>query len=236
MAKTLLDIVQAVAGELLLTVPPAVLASQDRTVKQILALTLAACDELVGMHDWQQLQKTYAFDTEVGVDQYAPPPDYQRYISDTAWDTSNNWVLGGPSTPQNWNASNYGTVYTGPYAKFRLRQNKITLLPVPQSVRTIAIDYISNFYVVDVNTGLTKRVFDNDSDTTLFDDRLLINFVKLKWLQNKGFDTLSVLQDYNSSLEVARGTDTPSASLFMSSSSFDGLIGAHNVPDGNYGA
>jgi len=56
--KTLLQIVQQVAGELSLPVPTAVLSSSNGQTQQLKALVVAACDELCDMHDWHALVST----------------------------------------------------------------------------------------------------------------------------------------------------------------------------------
>lgn len=235
MAKTLLQIVQSVTQELLLNSPNSVLSNTDKTVKQFNALVVAACDELLDMYDWQQLTVKQTITTVPSVALYPIPADYQRYVSDTAWDKSNAWPMAGSFNPQDWQTLTSGIVQTGPYTDYRLNLNKIELLPTPQGALDLSIVYISNYYVINGVTGLPQPTFQNDSDTTLFQDRLLINFTKLKWLQTKGFDTTAATQDFNSSLAMAKGSNVPSPSLMMAPTFNDYLVGVLNVPDGNYG-
>lgn len=64
MAKSMLALVQAVAGELGLNVPGTVAGNPTSDVVQLLALMNAAGDELSRMYDWQQLAKEYRFNTQ----------------------------------------------------------------------------------------------------------------------------------------------------------------------------
>jgi len=60
---TLLTSIQDVCDELGIVKPTAVVTSQDRQIIQLLALANRAGDELMRLHDWQQLQKEHRFYT-----------------------------------------------------------------------------------------------------------------------------------------------------------------------------
>ena len=229
--KSLLQIIQAVTGELNLSVPQTVLSNTTKTVVQLKALTIAACDELLEMEDWQQLLNIHSFNTVAATATYELPSDYVRYVSNTGWDTTNNFPISGHENPQNWAVLSNGFNVSGPYTRYRVVGDLIELLPVPTGISTINLDYISSKYVVDGVTSAKKLEFTLDADTTLFNYRLVINFVKLKFWQIKGFDTSAAVQDFNNSLEVARGTNVPAPNLILSGRYSDGLLSIFNTPD-----
>lgn len=232
MAKTILEIAQAITAELQLPIPSVALSSTDLTVKQMIALVTAACDELADGFDWQQLLSTHIWTTSNGVDLYSLPVDYLRVLSDTTWDRTNRWPMVGGMTPQSFQNLQSGTIAVAPYTRFRIAGDRVQVLPVPGSTtQTMALNYISNKYVIASN-GTRKGAFTADSDTTVFKDRLLINFTKLKIMQVKGFDTSTVAADYNTSYAAATGQDNPSAGLQMFPSRRS-LFGV-NVPEGNW--
>lgn len=228
MVKTLLEIVRAVASELALPVPTAVLSSQDATVNQLRALTVAACDELADMHDWQRLIKTASITTQGGVSQYNLPADYLRVLSNTTWDRTNTRALVGDIAPSSWSSLNNAT--PGAATRFRIVGNKLTFFPAPGSTpTTVTLDYITRNYAWDVGLGSLKAEFTLDSDLTVYHDRLLINFVKLKFLQEQGMNTMSATENFNASLSSARATDVPAPTISMGPGSGEPLLGADNL-------
>lgn len=234
MAKTLLQLVRAVSEELQLPAPNAVLSSQDLTVKQLRAFVEAACAELAEAYDWQALLRTHTFTTVPAQSTYALPTDFLRQLSNTAWDRSAAWPMQGNDNPQLFQALQSGITTVGPYSRFRIAGNLFELLPVPQSAINLAFNYISSSYALDGTTGAPKVEFTTDSDTTVFRDRLVINFTKLKWLQSKGFDTTTATQDFNTSYTAATGQDVPASRLMMGAPHDTYLLSGANVKDGSW--
>lgn len=235
--KTLLEIVQAVTGELALPTPTAVLSSQDLTIVQLRALVLASGEELVQHTDWQRLLYVHTFNTVNGQAEYAFPSDVKRIASATAWDRTNQWPLRGAKDPVAWERLVSGSVASPPTTHFRLKQNKIELYPVPGTTPiTIGFEYYSSNFILDGTTNLPKDDFTLDSDYPVFDGRLMVCLTKLKWLETKGFDTRAAAQDYNAALASALGGDTPSAPLSLVGSTGQHLIDANNVADGSWSA
>lgn len=233
MAKTILEITQAVTAELQLPVPTVALTSDDLTVKQLIAIIKAACDELVDDFDWQQLLTTHIITTSAGQDLYSLPADVQRVISDTSWDRTNRWPLSGSLNPQEFQTLQSGITVVAPHTRFRVIGDRVQVLPVPGATpQTFALNYITRNYVIDA-MGARKGDFTADSDRVVFRDRLIINFAKLKLLQTKGFDTSAAAADFNNSYAAAVGGDVPVGGLQMTHSM------AHmphsNVPEGNWG-
>lgn len=64
MSSTMLQLVQAAAGEMGLAVPSLVVGSSDAQVNQYLALLNAAGNELARQHPWQAMNKAYIFTVE----------------------------------------------------------------------------------------------------------------------------------------------------------------------------
>ncbi len=234
MAKTLLQIVQAVTEELQLPSPTVVLSSADLTVKQTKALVEAACDELAEGFDWQALLKTHTFSTVQGQSLYNLPADYLRLLSNTSWDRTNAWPVQGSDNTQLWQNLQSGITTVGPYSRFRIIGDQFELIPTPQSVGTMAFNYISSHYVIDGNLGTRKASFTRDDDKVVFRDRLVINFAKLKILQVKGFDTTAAVQDFNTTYLAATGQDVPTSSLMMGTRRDAYLLSPENVRDGSW--
>jgi hypothetical protein len=236
MAKSLIQIVQAVTGELLLNSPNAVLTSTDQNVQQLKALVIAACDELADGYDWNQLLKEHTITTTAGVSLYNVPSDYLRFPSNSQWNQSLNEPIFGNTSTSVWRALKSGIGIVGPHSMFRMIGGQVEVMPTPQSVQTYKFDYFSNAYVIDGASGVRKQEFTLDSDKTVFHDRLIINLTKLKFLQTKGFDTRAAATDFNLTMSAVVGADVPSPAIVMGSALNRGLLSSANMPDSIQGA
>jgi hypothetical protein len=74
-------------------------------------------------------------------------------------------------------------------------------------------------------------------DTLQFDESLLTAKLKLLWLKAKGFDWVSVEDEYKTALEATKGNDTvaPTLTLGGSGIGFDPLLSGHNIPITGFG-
>lgn len=234
MAYTLLDTIQTVTNELSLPQPSVVVTSFDLTTKQLLALAQASVEELVEMFDWQALLKTHTFQTVPAQTLYDLPTDFNRLVGNTVWDRGVAFPISGSHNPQTFQSLQSGIFKQGPYYRFRIIGDKFELLPTPESVTTVAFNYISG-HAIKSAQSVAKERFTADDDKTIFRNRLLINFIKLKLLQVKGFDTSVAMQDFNTSYNAAIGQDVPSGALLMAQSTVSPLMNDANIPDGNWG-
>lgn len=207
MSKTLLDSIRAVTGELGFIQPSVVTSSQELTTIQLKYLCIAAGDELLDAHDWQALCKVHTITTD-GNTSYPLPSDYHRMVNMTAWNSTSQSTIDGSSNNAMWNEYTKNNVGT----RFRIVGNRFTI-PVATTGEVISFLYISKNYIIDGTNGLPKAEFSLDSDSTIYHARLLINFLKLKFLQSKNLDTRGAVEDFNAALQAAIGTDTPSPVL-----------------------
>lgn len=236
MHKTVIQLISQVAAELNLPVPTTVVTSQDQNVKKLFAFLVAVCDDLLAEHSWQDFQFRHTVTTANGVEDYDFPTDIHRFISGTFFDEGNRWPWQGPLTPGQWEWLKTGYGIVGPYERFRIWQDKISFLPVPTGVTTFVCEYISNTYAQDGSTGLRKSEFTQDSDICLFDHRMVVYGIKLKFLASISQDTTAALVDYNRALEFAKSQDTPGPRLSLNGyQSWGRLIDNANLADGSWG-
>jgi hypothetical protein len=85
-------------------------------------------------------------------------------------------------------------------------------------------------------SGDVKNSFTQDSDTTVFDDRIMVLYTKLKYFQIKSFDTTALTQDYQRYLSIAKANDKGSPNLSFAPYPTKVLIGWANIPDTGYGS
>ncbi|MCA1859311.1 hypothetical protein LE191_04200 [Janthinobacterium sp. HSC-3S05] len=229
MVKTLLNVIQQVSRELAQPVPSAVLSDQTASTQQLLALTIASCDELSDMHDWQRLRKTATVTSVNGTAEYALPADFLRMVPNTQWDRTNTRALAGGLSPSSWAGLNQTSL--GVQTNFRMMGNKLMLFPTPGSTPvSITYEYISRFYVQPTGSTLMQAEFNQDSDGTVFHDRLLINFVKLKFMQEQGMNTYATTENFNTSLASAKSTDTPAPVISLNGGPSSHFLDASNIP------
>ncbi len=234
--KSIISLIQSVAAELNLPTPVTVLSNQDQNVQKMLYLARAVCDDLIAEYDWQGLQTRYTFTTVNGQESYTLPTSMERYISGTFFDQNSRWPLQGPKTPVEWEWIKASNFVAAPFTQFRVFGNAIHLAPTPgTSTYTFNLEYISNVYVNDGNSGLPKADFTQDSDICSFDHRVVIYGIKLKWRESIGQDTTAVLADYKRALEYSKGSDAPAQALSLDGHSGYRTLSTANYPESNWG-
>jgi hypothetical protein len=237
--STVLEIVQQAFDELgLYPTPQNAVGNADLLVRQITSLYTAVGQTLVKRRVWRALLSQLNFTGVAGQAVYTLPLDYDRPISQTEWDQTNHWPLMGPMTPQQMQTLQSGIISLGPRIKFRLIGNKLEMFPTPNTGQLFVFNYVSKGWVLEDNNGaiirLTKPAL--DTDVAIFDDRLMIAGVKLRFYQAKGFDTSTYAQDFQVLLDDAVAQDSGAQKLNLAQSPSTYLINTTNVPDGNWTA
>jgi hypothetical protein len=188
----------------------------------VITLSLAATGSFSG--------STYTF-TKV---KYALPSDYDRMVERTMWDKSRRWQLVGPQTAQQWQWLKSGWISTGPRIRFRIMGGYFQVYPGVAANEVLGYEYHSTNWVTAAS-GSGKNLFSLDTDTCIFNDRLMIVGLKLKYFQVKGFDTTAFSQEYDAELSRAKAMDSPQDTLSMCPRPLSVLIDATNIPDSGYG-
>ncbi len=137
-------------------------------------------------------------------DTYILPPDFHHYIGDTWWDRTNRWKLIGPDSPQRDQFQRSGVVATGPRRHWRqlgrATNNQWRIWPPPAEIVNplqLVFEYVSTDFVNVSGLGTsTAAVWANDADLPFLDDRALINGVKWKFWEQKGFNWISKMNDW----------------------------------------
>lgn len=167
--------------------------------------------------------------------EYTLPPDFETIADRTQWDKSKHWEMLGPEDAQQWQWLKSGYISTGPRIRWRILGDKFQTWPPMNTQEYLGFEYRSKGWVQSA-TGVTKNYFTADSDTTLFDDSIMVLATKMKYFQIKGFDTTSLMQDYQRYLSVAKANDKGSPNLSFAPYPAKVLIGYANIPDTGYGS
>jgi hypothetical protein len=166
---------------------------------------------------------------------YPLPPDYETITDNTHWDKTKHWQMLGPVDAQQWQWLKSGYISTGPRVRWRILGNKFQIWPPYNTQEYLGFEYRSKGFVRSA-TDEIKNSFTADTDTTVFDDRLLVLYTKLKYFQIKNFDTTALYQDYMRYLSVVKANDKGSATLSFAPQPSAVLIGWANIPDTGYGS
>jgi hypothetical protein len=211
---TLLSVIQNVANETGLIAPPAsVIGNSQNDVKNALALANREGESLLRKHNWQNLQLTGAFNTVASTKEYAVESDYDRFVTDTLWDATNNTKM-KLSTDRSFTYLENGVVApAGIEKRWRLQQNQIELIPTPSGIDTINYDYISNEWVLDTNGTTTYSAFQADTDTTKFPEYLLELGLKYRVRKRYGDAFQDDLDEYTRELSMAIARDKGNTKL-----------------------
>jgi hypothetical protein len=166
---------------------------------------------------------------------YPLPPDYETITDNTHWDKTKHWQMLGPVDAQQWQWLKSGYISTGPRVRWRILGNKFQIWPPYNTQEYLGFEYRSKGFVRSA-TDEVKNSFTADTDTTVFDDRLLVLYTKLKYFQVKNFDTTALYQDYMRYLSIVKANDKGSATLSFAPQPSAVLIGWANIPDTGYGS
>ena len=166
---------------------------------------------------------------------YTLPPDFEAITDRTQWDKTKHWEALGPEDAQQWQWLKSGYISTGPRIRWRILDNQFQVWPPMNTNEYLGWEYRSKGWARS-STGVIKNSFTADSDTTVFDDRIMVLFTKLKYFQVKSFDTTALMQDYQRYLSVAKSNDKGSPNLSFAPYPSKVLIGYANIPDTGYGS
>jgi hypothetical protein len=229
----------AALSELGLPVSDSYAQASDTTAGQVFSLWNALGQELYEQYRWKDLEKTFDFITELNREAYPLPADWAGPIDQTEWDKTNHWSLIGQATPQQWQTLKSGIVALGPRLRYRYVNDTIELFPTPTTVGgvftpyTLSFIYYANGWVVEQD-DTTAQAATTDAARSLFLNRLMINGVKLKLWEIKGFDTTALQKNYDTSFSQAMSRNQGAPRLSLSPRVSPIYIGVGNIADGNW--
>jgi hypothetical protein len=170
-----------------------------------------------------------------GQTKYDLPPDYEVITDRTQWDKTKHWEMLGPEDAQQWQWLKSGYISTGPRVRWRILGQYFQIWPIMNTQEYLGFEYRSKAWA-ESSTGVPKNSFTADTDTTIFDDRLMVMLTKLKYFQIKNFDTNALQQTYDRYLSVVKSNDKGAPNLSFAPYPSKVLIGYANIPDTGYGS
>lgn len=172
-------------------------------------------------------------------DTFAVPADFVSLINRTQWDRTNHWELIGPMSPQENQWVMSGIVATGPRRRFRQvgrGQSVFRIWPPPtasDTPSTLAYEYLSSYWAQ--NAAATPQAqFVMDTDTCVFNDRVMISGIKWMYFQIKGFEYTKLESMWRVQVQTAMGRDGGAPTLSMARSRWPIFISPASVQDGDF--
>jgi hypothetical protein len=236
---TVLKQCQDALRELGLPMPLSVASADDTTGNQIFGLWNALGQELYAQYRWKEMEKHFGFSTVAGQSLYPLPEDWAGPIDQTEWDKTNHWSLIGQATPQQWQTLKSGIVALGPRIRYRYQGTSIEIFPTPAAVNGVftpfdlAFEYYCSGWVITPDLNAANEAI-GDTDRAVYPNRLMVNGIKLKLWEIKGFDTTALTKNYDTSFNQAMARDQGAPRLSLSPRVSPIFIGPWNISDGNW--
>lgn len=241
---TAANIINAAASECGMTAVTDPYASTDPAFIQLRNILTSAGRELIGLNGnagWQRLIKTFTLTTLVPPDTgiYDLPVDFGFMIDQTGWTPTNRLPLGGPLSAQDWTyLVNTNLASSTIYVSFRVAQGKFNILPMPPPTGVIInYEYMSRFWVATAAfpTVLAKDAPTASDDVILYEPILITKFLKLRFLEAKGFDTIAASKQFEVAFMQWTGNDISAPVLSMARMRTFPYLGWRNIPETGYG-
>lgn len=241
---TAAEIINAAAVECGLTAVSNPFASTDPAFVQLVQLLTNTGRELLGLHQWNKMVADHSITTNVPPDtgDYDLPDDFAYMIDQTGWTPTNAGLglpLGGPLTEQDWAyLVNTNLASSTIYVSFKISQGQFQVLPQPPpDAIDINFKYISRWWVALAaapTVGVTDKVA-NPDDVVFYEPILIAKFLKLRFLEAKGFDTTAAAAQFHSVFMQWTGKDISAPVLNAARYRVFPYLGWRNIPETNYG-
>lgn len=233
---TAATIINQAASECGLTAVEDPYASTDPAFIQLRNILTSSGRELLGLHEWQKMMRTHTFTTTTDTE-YPLPDDFGYMIDQTYWDRTNRMPLGGPLSPQDWSFLIGGNITLGTvYVTFRVVEGVMRLLPDPPGAgHDIRYEYICKNWVLDKDGTTYKDAPEDKDDVILYESILAVKFLKLRFLEAKGFDTSAAMEQFTNVFMQWTGKDVSAPILSMARNRIFPYLGYRNIPETNYG-
>jgi hypothetical protein len=186
---TLLELVQRFARRTGIPVPTTVYNNSDSGIAQIQGLLEEICIDAASRGFWESLV-TEATWTSIAVESQGPivnlAAGFRYILNKTIWDRTQQLPIYGPLSPIEWQGVK-SMVVSGPQYQWRLRGGFLLINPVMPAGHSMAFEYVSNNWEVDVG-GVSHAAFTADTSTLRLPDDVMLAGLRYKWKLEKGLD------------------------------------------------
>lgn len=215
-----------------LVVPTSLFGNEDDFAKQIIAFAIDIGEELTRDHDFQERIKVATVTTVAGTDNYALEADYDRFVSDTSWDSTTKRKMSGNTSSAQWAAITNSSLQVSVTHWWRLKGNRIYVAPTPTSAWSFNYEYRSKYYCSS-NAGTEQSQWLADNDVWLLPDDLFVAGMKYYVRKENQLPFADAEAVYNSIIARREATNVPSPVIDLGASVRQprSVTATLNIPD-----
>jgi hypothetical protein len=181
--------------------------SQDVDDVQMISIANRTQQEIRDYYDWSALRRQYKVSILDGVERYKLPNDYRSFVPDSVWETDGSKQVEIPVPERRWFMYKFSTFSDGGVMRCRLYGDEIEVHDISPG-EEFDLEYISK-WAVGADDGSVKELFNNDNDTFLLDDQLLILGIQAHWAETKLLPQAQAWRmNFNAKLNEAIGRDS----------------------------
>lgn len=230
---TLLTLAQAACDIIGMPRPTSVMAGADQTARTMLSLAQREGRALARRWTWTALRKQQTFTTVAQTVQTgAVPSDFDRMVSETFWNRTDQERVVGPVTPEEWQGL-VASVALPIESAFQMRAGQIELYPVPTAGETYAYEYVSNQWCQSAG-GVGQSAWAADTDTGKLDEELTTLGLVWRFKQSRGLDYAEDLATYEEQVLQAMARDGVRRTARLAREIDYGAPHYATVPEGNW--
>ena len=168
------------------SIPSSIIGNNDDSAKQVLQALKVSIVELSRSYDWQELQEEKTFASVASTIAYNLPTDFDRFINETFWNSTEFLPVEGPITPTDWRILNNSTISGGAVTEyFRIRGNQVLIYPTPSAIQNYIYEYITNL-IVESSIGTGQTGWLADTDLPVIDSYIVRLDATWRLLKNQG--------------------------------------------------
>lgn len=224
-------------------VQPDPVGSTDPAVQQMGQAINTALEELLTMHEWQDLTirtQIAVVGASAGLQEaaFTLPADFYRFIDQTQWGGQTLLPAPGPVSNQAWMQYTVRSYSPQMMLFWQIRGDRLNILnpPYPTAV-DFDFMYLSNAQVIDQDDPtLFKNVADKNGDSFLLDSNMIMLLGRARYLEWKGFDASAATRDFLAVFNSRAGADKGAPILSLNQRLGLPLIQPMaNTPDSGFG-
>jgi hypothetical protein len=156
----------------------------DLDDEQMIAIANRAASEIVDFYLWGELRKEFTIQPTTGTLKYNMPNDFSHFIPESVWEEGGNKRVEIPVPDGRWYLYKFSAYSDGGVIRAKM-YGKVMEINDPKTGDVINLEYKSNSAVLDSESQQTKQYFDDDNDTWLLDDQVLVLGIQAHWQQAK---------------------------------------------------
>lgn len=210
--------------------------------QQMRYLLQTAGEELAMAHVWEWQIRSHSILTgALDTGKYPLPDDFLQMLDQTGWERNENVPLFGPLSAQDWTyLLGRDLVSYTIYASFRIKEGNFEIFPQPPPEGLdINFEYQSHNWITDgqPTPTLTNELV-SGTDIIMYDKTVASRYLKVKWLESKGFDTTKAQEDFNQVFNSIASKDKGNEiiSAGRNARAFPYLDSRYNTKDSGYGS